>query len=314
MKLKIIRFQIVALLALALPAHAVDLFNKDKDIVWQAGLNKYIKLDGLDSRKFGLNDHPVNLEEKDISYALQALRVTKDGGFFVQEDNPRVFGVSQIRLLAKYLPAALKTARPDQDIVFVIDKAEAKLLGLSELSYTTGRIFFKDGKLNVIIGEFEFFRSKGFENVYDPSGRGNVPYDFNMGSRTRSSSAFEGAPIGVTGISNKQLKKLRYDWFLIDVKQASEAFIAWESERNQPEKGSADKKLEIEVAKLAKQRRKMRAEMARMRKQIRNISPAGGASAKSIEERMATLDQLYTKQLITRKEYDAKRKEILNDI
>ena len=101
---------------------------------------------------------------------------------------------------------------------------------------------------------------------------------------------------------------------MFDVKQASEAFIAWESERNQPEKGSADKKLEIEVAKLAKQRRKMRAEMARMRKQIRNISPAGGASAKSIEERMATLDQLYTKQLITRKEYDAKRKEILNDI
>ena len=318
MKLKTIHFQIVALLLqalfFALPAHAINFFDKDKNIVWQSGLNKYIKLDELDSQKFGLNDHPVNLQEKDISYALQALRVKKDSGFFAKEDNPRVLGVSQIKVLAKYLPIALKTARPDQDIVFVIDKADAKLLGLSELSYTTGRIFFKDGKLNIIIGEFEFFRSKGFENLYDPSGRGNVPYDFNMGSRTRSSKAFDGTPIGITGISNKQLKTLRYDWFLIDVKQASEAFIAKENERNQPGKGAADKQLEIEVAKLAKQRRKMRAEMARMRKEIRNISSAGGASAGSIEERMATLDQLYSKQLITREEYDAKRKEILNDI
>ena len=71
--------------------------------------------------------------------------------------------------------------------------------------------------------------------------------------------------------------------------------------------------MKIEAAKLAKQRREMRAEMARMRKEVQNISKES-SSTKSIEERMITLDELLAKKLITQEEYDKKRQEILGDI
>jgi hypothetical protein len=59
----------------------------------------------------------------------------------------------------------------------------------------------------------------------------------------------------------------------------------------------------------------MRAEMARMRKQVKDIeNNKAPVSVKSIEERMATLDQLLGKKLITQEEYDSKRQDILNDI
>jgi len=44
-------------------------------------------------------------------------------------------------------------------------------------------------------------------------------------------------------------------------------------------------------------RREMRADMARMRKEMKDISgkESGDTSSKSVEERLATLDQLYEK-------------------
>ena len=57
----------------------------------------------------------------------------------------------------------------------------------------------------------------------------------------------------------------------------------------------------------------VRAEMARMRKEMKELSPET-ASTKSPEERIATLEQLREKELITQEEYDSRRQEILNDI
>ncbi len=75
-----------------------------------------------------------------------------------------------------------------------------------------------------------------------------------------------------------------------------------------------DRQLQIEAAKLARERREMRAEMARMRKEMKQINSGSGSSSKTPEERIATLDQLLTKELITQEEYDIRRAEILNDI
>lgn len=303
-------------LLLSCPVMAIEFFGKNKDYIYQTGTNKYIKFTSLDTQKYGLNDHPKFIDQQQLAEALRALSLQKEGGFFSGEKIVNVFTLPQIELLAKYIPLALSAAKPDQDIVFALDKVSRKALGLADLRYMTGRFFIQDGKLNLIIGEYDFFRSKAFESQYDPSGRGDVPYDFNMGSRTRMSKVFEGAPINAAGISNKQLDKYRFDWFVIDVPAAAEGYLTKQQESVQP--SNAEKQLELEAARLARQRREMRAEMARMRKEIDGISSNGeasqGASAKSIEERMATLDELLAKKLITQDEYDSKRKEILNDI
>ncbi|MFT5395744.1 MAG: hypothetical protein ACI85N_000932, partial [Gammaproteobacteria bacterium] len=106
--------------------------------------------------------------------------------------------------------------------------------------------------------------------------------------------------------------KLRPDWIEIDIKLAAEAYVAREKERENPQlQGS--QALKVEAAKLAKQRREMRAEMARMRKDMSKQNN-GASTTRSIEDRITTLDELLAKELISKEEYAVKRKEILNDI
>jgi len=315
------KYQIVTLLFSSLiffsnSIFAVDWFGSedDKDIIWKIGLNQYIKYAEQDSTKFGKNEHPVELNEKEIDYALKALEFEEKTLLSFTEQTRTVFTPLQLKVLSQSLSQGLKKAKPDQDIIFVLERSESKLLGMKEKSFHSGRIFYKDGKLNIIMGDYDFFRSEAFEKTYDPGGQSAIPYSFNFGKRTRQSKAFEGANFNITGVGNKQLNgDLRHDWLVIDVKTAANAYIAGENKRQNPVT-AADKKLEEEAAKLAKQRREMRAEMARMRKEVQDISNKEPASAQSIEERMATLDQLLDKKLITKEEYDNKRKEILSDI
>lgn len=313
-----ITFFLIYLLLFFSSAHADSFFGdgKDENVIWQSGLNRYIKYADQDDSKFGKNDHPVELEEKDLALALKALQIPDDSFFAINEEVKNVFTIQQIKLLSEQLVKGFKNARPDQDIIFVLEKSERKLLGLQDQRFLAGRAFFKEGKLNIIIGDYDFFRSKAFESTYDPSGNEAVPYTFHFGSRSKASKAFDGQYVlNIPGIENKKLNKIRNDWFVIDVKVAAESFLANKNKKNTPQQGVDDEALRIEAAKMAKQRREMRAEMARMRKEMEEHSKNGGSSsAQSIEERISTLDQLLDKKLITKEEYESKRKEILNDI
>jgi putative oligomerization/nucleic acid binding protein len=283
-------------------------------VMWQSGVNRFIKYAKQDSDKFGKNDHPIELQIPTINVALQALQYEDKGGFLSNEMQMfSVFSFQQIKLLGEELAKGLKYAKPDQDIIFQLEKVQRKALGLQDKRFLGGRAFYKEGKLNIIIGDYDFFRSEAFEKAYDPSGREDIPYNINHGHRTRASKAFKGVFLNVTGIDNKKLDRLRHDWFVIDLKVAADAYIA-EKNRIENPVSSQERQLEVEAAKLAKQRREMRAEMARMRKEVQDISNKESSSTKSIEERIDTLDQLLDKKLITQDEYDTKRQEILSDI
>ena len=100
---------------------------------------------------------------------------------------------------------------------------------------------------------------------------------------------------------------------MIDVEIASKAYLAQLEESKNPSSFKDDKRIQVEAAKLARERRQMRAEMARMRKEMKELS-SDPVSEKSPEERIATLEQLREKELITQEEYESRRQEILNDI
>ena len=318
---KILNYQIVAallssFLLYSIPVFAIDFFDgkDDKNIIWKIGLNQYLKYANQDSKKFGNNEHPINLNPLQIGYALKALKYEEKSLLSFSEQLNSVFTPLQVKVLSESLSKGLKNAGPDQDIIFVLEKVESKMLGLKEKRFNAGRVFYDDGKLNIIMGDYEFFRSEAFEKAYDPSGQSAVPYNFNFGKRTRKSKAFEDVNFNVTGVNLKQINgERRSDWLIIDIGIASQAYIDRENKSNNPVT-AADKKLEAEAAKLAKQRREMRAEMARMRKEVQDATSNKSSDAKSIEERMDTLDQLFSKKLITQDEYDSKRKEILSDI
>lgn len=311
-KINLIPFLITFILFSPNIVSAASWFGDDEEIIWERPPNNYFKYVEQDDSKFGKNDHPVNLDEEDIIDALTALEFT-DTSILGSETITPVFSYSQIRLLAEYLSTGLSKAKPDQDIIYAIGGSSKKLLLLTRKSYTTGRVFYKEGKLNIIIGEYNFMRSDAMEKEIDPSGRGYVNYVFKHGNRTKKSNAFKESIVGITGVVQKAIKgKPRPDWIEIDIKLAAEAYIAKKQEKNNPGTNQ-DRALKIEAAKLAKQRREMRAEMARLRKDMSKQNTAA-STTRSIEERIKTLDELLAKELISKDEYAVKRKEILNDI
>jgi len=283
------------------------------DVIWKSGRYQVFKYEKQDSSKFGKNNHPVQLDEKKISTALTALEFTEKK-LFAGETIKSVFTIAQVNLLGKQLAKGLKNAKPGQDIIFVLVGSNPKLILLSEKYFITGRVFYKDGKLNMILGEYNMVRNNELERVFDPGDNRAVSYSFNYGSRTRQSNKFKGTIITVPGFENmKTAKKFRHDWFMLDVELASKAYLAAREALQNPTSRDS-RQLQIEAAKLARDRREMRAEMARMRKEMKQINSGAGTSSKSPEERITTLNRLLTKDLITQEEYDTRRKEILNDI
>jgi hypothetical protein len=302
----------ISLLVISNTLFAASFFD-DEDIIWQGATNNYFKYDEQDSSRDGKNDHPIALVEKEIIDALTALEYTETNILNV-ESIVSVFSYSQVRLLAEYLSIGLSKAKPEQDIIFVIGGKKSKLIVLKTKTFLTGRAFYKDNKLNIIIGEFDFARNAAFETVLDPGDTGEIAYSFSFGSRTSKSNKFAKAMIGIPGVVQQTVKgKVRLDWLQIDTKLAAEAYLAAKKEKENPQLNQ-DRSLQVEAAKLARQRREMRAEMARMRKDMEHRNNNTSSTAKSIEERMTTLDKLLEKELISQEEYAVKRKEILNDI
>jgi hypothetical protein len=100
---------------------------------------------------------------------------------------------------------------------------------------------------------------------------------------------------------------------VIDVARASASFAARQVGDAEAANSVNDEKLRREAAKSAKERREMRLEMARLRKEMKEQAQ-GGATARSAEERLEKLQALREKELITEEEYQSKRAEILGEI
>jgi hypothetical protein len=286
--------------------------NKD-DILWKSGFHFVVKYDQQDSDKLGKNDHPVELNDSTISNALQALRYENKSLLTGEVEILPVFTANQVEILSKQLAKGLKDASPEQDIVFVLGNDGRKLLILTDKTFIAGRAFYKDDRLNIILGDFDRSRNEAFEAVYDPSGNEQIPYTFNYGYRSKTNSGFSKNIINIPGVQTKVIGNApRQNWFVIDVNEAAAATIARNKREEQGITGNTEA-MQRETEKMAQERRQLRLEMAKMRKEMEEggaVSPGG----LSIEERLVRLEQLKDKGLITEDEYQAKRKEVLEDI
>ncbi len=309
---QIITLFFISLLFISSSCFAVSFFDDDEDIIWETGFNLYFKYAKQDTSKYGKNDHPVELDAKRISTALKALKFL-DKDFISGETISPVFSASQINLLSKQLSKGLINAKPGQDIIFVLAGSSRKLIVLKRKSFTTGRAFYKEGKLNIILGDYDLTRNDAFEAAVDPAGSGIINYSFNFGKRSKSSRALSKVTlVNAPGIENKNLRKLRQDWFVIDVELAAESYLARKYEKENPVTRQ-DEQSKIQAAIAAKERRQLRAEIARMRKEQKESSSVKSAE-KTVKERLNELKELLDDELITQEFYDSKRKDILNDI
>ena len=212
-----------------------------------------------------------------------------------------VFSNDHVNLLSRIVVKGLNNAKPNKDIVFVFEKVEQKLLGLKKnSSFIAGRVFYKDKKLNLILGDYERVRNRGYEVAYDPTSAGIVNYSFEHGQRAKpsvGSSAFNKVVVKTPGIENKKLKTTRNDWFVIDLAAAPKYF----EEKVKEEKQSD----------MARKRKEIEEILGRPIPAIVNPQPI---PTRTTESRLNTLNSLKEKGLVTKEEYLQKRKEILEEL
>ncbi len=324
--------------SVALSAQAVDWLpdfgfsddEEDAKKIWDGG-DQYVRLQKQDAGsgpRPPLNNHPVTLNPKQLSLALASLEMRLKRG---SDKVIPVFVRSEIRVLSKFLAVGLAEAAPDEDVTFAVigmHRGEGvglfgkDLFGKSQKA-TTGRVFYQNGRLNIIFGVIH----KDIQQPKDEQGKRAVAgetggvdrrvHPFVPGSRKSEKGhswqllLTEGESLHSTGGAS------RGDWLVMDLPVV---VAAAERKARAAEPGAATTQeaayLRQEALRLSAERRQMREEMAWMRKEMREIQGTAGndGSGKTLEDRLVALDELKKKNLISDEEYQAKRQEILNEI
>ena len=337
----LVSFLTVGLLAAPLQSEALDLlpsfnfFRSNGDLkgqdVWQFQ-DQFVRIvpqDKVDGKLPPPNDQPARLNPVKLREVLGAIQTWgKKGVFTHDQDTTPVFTPTELDILSRALAEGLAKAKPTQDVVFWIIGMHQGTFA-KEQQGIAGRVFYRDGKLNLIFGDMD--RPVGLAATKDVSGYEITPdrrtHPIKMGMRAEAVSHNWRIATRQGMDFHPESHGARDDWLVMDLNQviaglqpsgpgakAMPAAIARQRQQ-----------MRLEAQRLAIQRRQMLEEMARMRKEMREMNKGGTAAggnasgsgvepARSPEERLATLDELLKKKLITQEEYKAKRKEILNQL
>ena len=298
--------------------YALDLlsgiFSKEKvkSEIWDLN-EQYVRLVQKENKSES-NDHPVVVDAVEVQQALSSLQLWTEGGLLRDEEAIAVFPRKQAALIAGYVADALAKAAPDEDVTFnVRGYTDVMLSMVRRRQWTTGRVFFLDGKLNVIIGEHQKIIDKAKKNVEGAFGIIDDYRDvhFQVGSRYHKGK-MQGRVVTTKGVKLGGDTAGRPDWIVIDTKKAA---LAYREAQVPPAIRKEELKAKAAAAKLTLERRQMREEMARMRKEIQDMqTTAGGSNPQPLEQRLATLQQLKDKGLISNEDYETRKDQILSEI
>lgn len=282
-------------------AFGFNLF-KGKNTIWEKNNNVYFKYVEYKKSQFGNNNHPIKLDPQEITAALGPLQIRTNKTLTTKSKLQTAFGAKHTQTIGQYLAKGLSQAKPNQDVIFALERKVTRGVGLLPIGhFIAGRAFYKDGHLNIIIGDYDRPRDIGYEAANDPTHVGIVRYKFDHGKRSDHSAGFKHSFVLVNGIENKKVNNTkRNNWLVINVETASKAFV---------KQAKTAKK-----ADLAKKRKELReilgAEEPEYREQLRRSAPV----TRSAEDRLTTLNKLLDKGLISDKEFQQKRQQIIDSL
>ncbi len=233
---------------------------------------RIVKQDAAKGVKVPPNEHPVILEVEQIRSALASMEVMLDK----QDKSSPVFSTAQLDTIAPHISRGLAAAGPNEDIAFAVIDSFKAVHGLAkEQKYTAARVFYRDGKLNIIFGNIQGFYQHNQDRRIAPLAPGSrtVPAKQTWVFIDQPDQAYYSGPDG-----------RRSDWITLDL-AAMEAKAA-----------AAD----VAVKKAAE---------ASGATEGRFYQPK-----KSVEERLTTLNDLKEKKLISEEEYQKKRAAILSEL
>ena len=240
---------------------------------------RIVKQDTIKGTKTPPNEHPVALDSDQIRNVLGSLEFMLPK----QDKSIPVFNKPELDMLARYLSQGLAEAGPDEDVIFAVVGDYRALYGLAkEQKYSSARVFYRDGKLNIIFGKIhEDYKSYG---LYAPVDR--RVYPMAPGSRSvRSEHVWTLLPQPDQSFYESN-DGLRTEWVILDL-------ASMEARAAMDEKSAAS---------------------------VGAGGASGGqvqpvlSAEKSVEERLKVLNDLKTKNLISEEEYQKKRADILKDL
>ncbi len=340
-KLSSIRYYLSFLIFLSLPFSA----NADKEILyWDVGAD-YVGLTDVDTKNVK-NDHPVTLSPQDVYQILAGLRL-KDADkslldfdfldFSSNDDeqagDDRLFNSSELKRISPPISKALANAKPDEDVVFSITSSHEKALGSGPLS-TSGRIFFNDNHLNLIIGELRVdleqkYRKKGgYAEISEKiDSRKLKNFRLKRGSRKSESDIdYTFVTDDVHSLSPYK-NKFRKDWVLIDVAAMQQKLVE-RQERAERKESIVEETTDIkkQTQQIDEEQEQLKQKVERMERYleakekqeaVREVRPEPKQviqKPRSVEERLTELKTLLDKGYITDEIYQQKMQDILKDL
>jgi hypothetical protein len=250
-------------------------------VLWSAN-DQWVKIEPQDDPASSPNDHPIQLASEAISNALAALQiriVDEDAGTETQRS---VFTREELHNLAPRVASGLAKAGPRQDVTFSTVGSHPLAAGglIKDPGVNAGRLFYDDGKLNVIFGELQSNYRK--RNVYGQRSEDFTPR--RQGSRIKAAEQrWALAPRPGVEFHSTEGGGARNDWVAIDSKVVSAGAVAPEPAPAAAAPATAE--------------------------------PYGRTkSSPDMEQRLRALKELKDKGLISEEAYRAKMQELLSEL
>jgi hypothetical protein len=281
---------VIASAALALAAAITCAADAPRDVIvlWSAN-DQWVKIEPQDDAAAPPNDHPVQLASDAISKALAALRIRIVDEDTNAEAQRSVFTAEELRNLAPRIAAGLAKAGPAQDVTFSTIGSHPRAAGglVKDPGVNSGRVFYDDGRINVIFGQLQSGYRK--RNVYGQRTEDFTPRE--QGSRSKAAEqdwALAARP-GVELHSNAG--GARSDWVEIDG-----AAVASGAATVSQAPAAATTATPATAAAGSGE------------------GPVATKSSVDLEQRLKTLKELRDKNLISEEAYRAKMQELLSEL
>jgi len=249
---------------------AASVSASSRQVLWQSR-DQFVALEPLEQGADGSNAHPAEIAPETLTSLLASIDVRIEDA----KGSAPLFTQESLQALVPQLHQALRAATAKDDVTFAVIGLYSSLYGLAKSPMvTTGRVFRRDGHLNLIIGMAQ-------HNVNEREDRRLAP--FVPGSRLKArDGAWQLMPHA--GLDFFTLK--RKDWIVFSDAPLPVAI-------NQPEPAKNLPSQHTPVAAPHQQ------------------TPA---DTRNPVERLTLLKELRDKGLITEDEYRGKRQQILNGL
>lgn len=247
-------------------------------ILWEEQYG-YVRIERAE-RNAPINDHPVSFTAGQVRQVLSQLQVEKGAA-----RAKTVFDGEELDDISQPIALALANAGSDEDVTFAVAGQKGPITFMKKRLLTTGRIFNRDGMVNIIFGlvhaEFEDqYRATGILRGFTPGSRaGRIETRWNISSTNPA----------VQYVSDRK------DW--VQISDQARVLVAQRAEA--PVRPTTVS--EPEAAPLSVQPDSPPS---------RRIKP----DYQDLEQRLEVLKRLRGRDLITEKEYQQKRQAILNQL